>query len=214
MKRTERLFAIAQYLRGRRTGVTAEALAERFEVTVRTIYRDLDSLRDAKLPVHSERGRGGGFALDRSYALPPVNFTAREAAMLVFAGDYLDRMRSFPFVRALREAIDKVRAALPKKAQRELASFSDRLRWVGVPVRDIRPEVRAVLEEAWFEQTPFMMRYAGRNGETERRVRLDSVVVDRVETLLNCFDLDKQARRQFQADRIVAARMLESSASS
>ncbi|MEO0814413.1 MAG: HTH domain-containing protein, partial [Myxococcota bacterium] len=105
MKRTERLFAIAEYLRGRRTGVTAESLAARFGVTVRTIYRDLDSLRDAALPLHSERGRGGGFALDRAYSLPPVNFTAREAAMLVFAGDYLDRMRSMPFSRAMRGAL-------------------------------------------------------------------------------------------------------------
>ena len=51
MQRTERLFALAEYLRGRRTGVTAEALAERFGVTVRTIYRDLDTLRAAALPV-------------------------------------------------------------------------------------------------------------------------------------------------------------------
>jgi len=79
VQRTERLFALAEYLRGWRTGVTAEELAERFEVTVRTIYRDLDTLRDAALPISAERGRGGGYALDRSYSLPPVNFTAREA---------------------------------------------------------------------------------------------------------------------------------------
>ena len=81
MKRTERLFALAEHLRARRTGVTAEALAERFEVTVRTIYRDLDSLRAAELPLVAERGRGGGYALDRAYSLPPVNFNAREACV-------------------------------------------------------------------------------------------------------------------------------------
>ena len=45
MRRRERLFALTEYLRGRRTGVTAQELAERFSVTIRTIYRDLDSLR-------------------------------------------------------------------------------------------------------------------------------------------------------------------------
>ena len=88
MRRAARLFAIAEHLRSRRTGTTAEALAERFGVTVRTIYRDLDSLRDAELPLRAERGRGGGYALDRAYTLPPVNFNPREAALLVAVADY------------------------------------------------------------------------------------------------------------------------------
>src|SRR5919108_3271198 len=97
MRRTERLFALAEYLRSRRTGVTAEVLAERFGVTKRTIYRVLDALRAASLPVGAERGRGGGYALDRSYTLPPVNFTAREAALLIRAGTWLAEMRVLPF---------------------------------------------------------------------------------------------------------------------
>src|SRR6185436_20242305 len=102
MQRTQRLFALAEYLRGRRTGVTAEILAERFGVTVRTIYRDLDSLRDASLPLLAERGRGGGYALERSYSLPPVNFTVPEAAMLVLAGRWLIDLRLLPFTGTLR----------------------------------------------------------------------------------------------------------------
>ena len=77
---SERLFALAEHLRGRRTGVTAESLAERFGVTIRTIYRDLESLQDAGMPIRADRGRGGGYALDTHYQLPPINFTAREAA--------------------------------------------------------------------------------------------------------------------------------------
>src|SRR5688572_19574702 len=101
MRRTERLFAIAEYLRGRRTGVTAELLAERFGVTLRTMYRDLSSLRAADLPLEAERGRGGGYALERSYTLPPVNFTPREAALLVAAGRHAIEMRTIPFVDTL-----------------------------------------------------------------------------------------------------------------
>src|SRR5689334_19218914 len=109
MQRTERLFALAEYLRGRRTGVTAETLAERFGVTVRTMYRDLDALRSAAMPLSAERGRGGGYALDRSYSLPPVNFTAREAALLVALGRFATEMRLLPFTDTLASALDKVR---------------------------------------------------------------------------------------------------------
>ena len=117
MRRTERLFAIAELLRARRTGIKAEELAERFGVTVRTIYRDLDGLRAAAMPVIGERGRGGGLALDKSYSLPPVNFTTREAALLVTAGRWLERTRLMPFVETLRSAIDKVQGALPAARQ-------------------------------------------------------------------------------------------------
>src|SRR6185312_14625520 len=122
MKRTERLFAVAEYLRGRRTGVTAEVLAERFGVTVRTMYRDLDALRAAAMPLSAERGRGGGYALDRSYSLPPVNFTAREVALLVALGRFAIDMRLLPFTDTLESALDKVRSALSTSSQRELLS--------------------------------------------------------------------------------------------
>src|SRR5262245_19305288 len=133
VRRTERLFAIAEYLRGGRTGVTAEALAQRFGVTVRTVYRDLDALRDAALPVSAERGRGGGYALDRSYSLPPVNFTPREAALLVALGRFAIDMRLLPFAGTLASGLDKVRAALSTSAQRELLARLSELSFQGVP---------------------------------------------------------------------------------
>src|SRR5579863_8224124 len=116
MRRQTRLFALTEYLRGRRTGVTAETLADRFGVTIRTIYRDLDTLRDASLPVQADRGRGGGYALDRNYTLPPVNFTAREAALLLAVGRWAASMRYVPFADTLRAALDKVRGALSASA--------------------------------------------------------------------------------------------------
>ena len=125
MRRTERLFAIAEYLRGRRTGTTAEALAERFGVTMRTIYRDLESLRAAEMPIQAERGRGGGYALDRSYSLPPINLTAREAAVLIAAGNWLTRMRVLPFAETMNRAIDKIRGALDTTSQRRLLDQLD-----------------------------------------------------------------------------------------
>jgi predicted DNA-binding transcriptional regulator YafY len=210
MQRTERLFALAEYLRGRRTGVTAEALAERFEVTVRTIYRDLDALRAAAMPVAAERGRGGGYALDRSYSLPPVNFTAREAALLTALGRFAIDMRLMPFNDTLECALDKVRAALSTSAQRDLLVRLEELAFFGVPALPCKRSVRSAIERAWFEQQPLAITYVdGNSVESRRRIRIRGVHMDRHETRLDALDLEINERRPFRLDRITRAEVLE-----
>ncbi len=210
MQRTQRLFALAEHLRGRRTGTTAEALAERFGVTVRTIYRDLDALRDASMPLVAERGRGGGYALDRSYSLPPVNFTAREAALLVALGTHAIDMRLLPFAETLQQALDKVRAALSTSAQRELLDRLKELSFHGVPAMPIKTEVRAAVERAWFERQALRIVYVdGNHIESTRTVRIEGVAMDRHETRLEALDLDTGEQRGFRLDRIARAEVLE-----
>ncbi|WP_426757350.1 helix-turn-helix transcriptional regulator [Myxococcus sp. Y35] len=211
MQRTERLFALAEYLRGRRTGVTAEVLAERFGVTVRTIYRDLDSLRASALPLSAERGRGGGYALDRSYSLPPVNFTAREAALIVALGRFAIDMRLLPFAGTLESALDKVRAALSTSAQRELLTRLRELSFIGVPSLPSKKPVREALERAWFEQQPLRITYVDGNFiESVRDVRILSVIMNRHETRVDCEDITTGERRPFRLDRIAHAEVLRS----
>lgn len=206
MRRTERLFALAEYLRGHRTGVTAKQLADRFEVTIRTIYRDLDALRTASMPITAEAGPGGGYALDRSYSLPPVNFTAREAALLIALGRFAKEMRLLPFTETLDSALDKVRAALSTSAQRELLSRLSELTFLGVPALPSDRAVRAAVERAWFDRLPLRITYVdGQWIETTRRVRIESIVMHRHETRLDATDLDSGERRQFRLDRIARA---------
>lgn len=210
MRRTERLFAIAEFLRGRRTGTTAQAIADRFGVTLRTAYRDLDSLRAAEMPISADRGRGGGYALDRSYSLPPVNFNAREAAVLIAGLRFLGEMRVIPFTESLDRVLDKVRAALSTSSQRELAGRLSSLSFLGVPAKEASPRVRAALEQAWFEGRPLRITYASNDVGVKpsvRTVRVRQIVMDRSETLLNCSqDGDKgEESRQFRLHRIVDA---------
>jgi len=208
VRRQSRLFAIAEYLRGRRTGITAEALAARFDVTVRTIYRDLDALRDASLPLHADRGRGGGYALDRSYSLPPVNFKARGAALLLTVGRWATELRLVPFAETLQSALDKVRSALSASAQRELAEVEANLHFVGVPALSAPKGVRQAVEQAWFERQPVHIHYQGANGPSERTVRIVSVVMERGVTLLTCDDLTREGQRTFRLDRITEAKVV------
>ena len=83
--RASRLLSILILLqmRGR---LSAEILAREFEVSVRTIYRDIDQLSAAGVPVYAERGRDGGFALHEGYRTRLTGFTAAEAEALLLAG--------------------------------------------------------------------------------------------------------------------------------
>lgn len=208
MRRTARLFALAEHLRGKRTGaVTAAELASRFGVSVRTIYRDLDGLRDAELPLLADAGRGGGYTLDRGYSLPPVNFSAREAALLVTAGEMLIEQRLLPFTDTLGAALDKVRAALPRARQRELGELARSVSYVGVPARAVPATVRRAIEEAWFEQRPVRVTYDGDRGTRTRVVKVEAVVLDRQETRLNCVDAETGERRQLVLHRLTSARL-------
>jgi predicted DNA-binding transcriptional regulator YafY len=210
MKQRARLFAIAEYMRGRRTGVTAVALAERFGVTLRTIYRDLDALRDGGLPLRADRGRGGGYSLDRTYSLPPVNFTAREAAVLLTVGRYATEMRLLPFSDTLAAGLDKVRAALSASAQRELVALMRELSFVGVPALAAPPGVRRAIEQAWFERVPVQIRYRSASHEvTTRQVRITSLTFERGVSLLGCEDLARNEARQLRLDRIESATVLD-----
>lgn len=198
MRRQARLFAIAEFLRARRTGVTAAAIAERFGVALRTVYRDLDALRSADLPLHAEQGRGGGYALDRHYSLPPINLNAREAALLVALGTQAVRMRAIPFTETLQAALDKVRGALSVSAQRELLTTLDELQFVGVPLHPAAPPVRQAIEDAWFARAPVRLHYRRKDGSLSvRTVRVERVVMERSATLLNVVDVEGGERRQY-----------------
>lgn len=214
MRRKSRMFAIAEALRARRTGVTAAQLAERFGVTLRTIYRDLEALQDAGMPIKADRGRGGGYALDKNYQLPPVNFTAREAALLLALARLATEQRLIPFPNAINRAADKVRAALSTSAQRELLGLVGELQMIGVPALPIPNAVRDAVETAWFESRALRIVYEKKAWQlSPRHVRIRSLVFDRQITLLNCTDLDTGQDRQFRLDKIKQATVLDSNPS-
>lgn len=206
MRKKSRLFALAEVLRGRRTGITAAELAERFGVTLRTIYRDIEALQDAGMPIRADRGRGGGYALDKNYQLPPVNFTAREAALLIALSRLALEHRLMPFPKTVESAVDKVRAALSTSAQRELLTLVRDLQLVGVPALPVPSGVRDAIEQAWFESRTLRIVYEKKAWQlSPRLVRIRNLVFDRQVTLLNCIDLESGQDRQFRLDKIKQA---------
>ncbi len=112
--RFERILGIllVLVLRGERA-VSAAELARRFEVSPRTIQRDLAALAAAGVPVYAERGRAGGVRLVEGYVLPPLMFSHGEASALLLGLALLRRLHARPFPDELDTAEGKLLAALP-----------------------------------------------------------------------------------------------------
>ena len=138
MRRADRLFQIVQNLRGGRL-VTAGMLAERLEVSRRTIYRDVADLQSTGVPIDGEAGVG--YVLRSGYDLPPLRFTRDEVVALVAGMRMVRSWGGFAMARAATEALVKVEAVLPERERRRVASAT-----VFAPPLDLGDEVRALID--------------------------------------------------------------------
>ncbi|MDD2764366.1 MAG: YafY family protein [Opitutaceae bacterium] len=114
MNRTDRLVAMVMFLQGRRL-VRAEELAGHFEISVRTVYRDIAALGEAGVPIAGEAGVG--YSLLKGYHLPPVMFTAGEASALFVGGEMVRRFTDASLHPPMTSALEKLRAVLPRDRQ-------------------------------------------------------------------------------------------------
>ncbi len=118
MNRTDRLFAILLEIQST-PKITSEKLAQRFDVTKRTIYRDVLALMEANVPVIGKAGEG--YSIEEGYFLPPVSFTKDEALMLILGADAVGRHFDAQYKKAARSAENKIHASLSKELKKEVA---------------------------------------------------------------------------------------------
>lgn len=166
VNRTDRLYAITEELRSaERQGRTAQRLADRFEVSTRTIKRDVSALQQAGAPIWAQAGPGGGYVLDGRASLPPVNFTEAEAVALAVA---LTVGRELPFAADGRTALTKVLDAMPRATREHARELGGRVWTRGHTGPARTPAVRTV-EEALRRQVVVSIVHRGSSGATTSR---------------------------------------------
>lgn len=119
MRRADRLFALVQLIRGRRLS-TAAWLAQRLEVSLRTVYRDVADLQCQGVPIDGEAGVG--YRLGKGFDLPPLMFTREEARALAVASRLAQQWLDPAMALAAADALSRVLSVLPASVRAEVDS--------------------------------------------------------------------------------------------
>jgi predicted DNA-binding transcriptional regulator YafY len=203
VNRTDRLYAIVEELRAAREGGrTAHQLAARFEVSARTIKRDVSALQQAGSPIWAGGGPGGGYILDTGAALPPLTFTPGETVALAAA---LAVDPGLPFGPDGKTALAKLLDAMTAEGREQVDQLAARL-WV-LPAGSPRGPVARVVDEAVRANVVVVIDYVDREGaRTERRPVEPMAFAHRDRRwYLLAWCRRRRAGRWFRLDRISAA---------
>lgn len=199
MSRTRRLFQLMQALRRSAPPVTAAALAADTGVSLRTLYRDIDALRDMGAII--EGTAGYGYALTEDAALPPLMFDDEEIEALVLGLRDVQAIADPDLAKAAKNALAKLQARLP-------TTQAHRLKYAVLAVNRIRRppqptvDVPALRKATWDERTVEIGYADAEARETRRRVDPLGIVFLQDAHCLVAWCHLRQAYRNFRLDRM------------
>lgn len=211
MNRTDRLVAMVMHLQGRRI-VRAEELSAHFEVSVRTVYRDIAALGEAGVPIAGEAGVG--YSLVKGYHLPPVSLTADEATALFVGGAMVKQFADASLHEPMAAALDKLRAVLPRDRQEHVERLARHTVVMGRP-GGYSPEPTAqpwllAVQRGVAQRRVLRMTYRGRDREeTARDAEPLGVVCYGGAWYLVAWCRMRRDLRHFRVDRIQKLDVLE-----
>jgi predicted DNA-binding transcriptional regulator YafY len=202
VNRTDRLYALVEELRARAPrAMRAMELAARFEVSTRTVERDLAALQQAGVPIWAQPGPGGGYFLDPRSTLPPLNLTTDEATAIAVA---LAAAGSMPFADAGRSALRKLAAVMSPAQLQAAGALTGKVAFADHPPEEAR--ATAAVEEGLRHSRAIELEYEDVQGRvTKRTVEPSALVGGRHGWYLVGYCRLRQAGRPFRLDRILNA---------
>ena len=205
MRRAERLFQIVQLIRGRRLS-TAGFIAERLEVSERTVYRDVAELMAQGVPIEGEAGVG--YRMNAGFDLPPLMFTNDEAQALVASVRLAQPRLDAALARQAEGALSKMLAVLPPAARAAAESLA--LYAPAIGIDDVTRQRLEVLRVATEARQKLRIDYLDAKEQTSQRtVRpLGSFYWGAVWTLAAWCET-RVGIRSFRVDRIQALQVLD-----
>ena len=206
MRPADRLFQIVLLL-GRGRVVTAATLAERLEVSERTIYRDIQNLMQSGVPIDGEAGVG--YRLHRGYQVPPMMFDQDEIQALIFGAQVAKRAGDHEMAAAAERILDKVDAVLPESLRPHLSAKTLIVPEFAYFQSETTTATLGSVRDAINEHRRLYLNYSDASGEpTERIVWPLTLLYWGNSWAVGAWCELRQAFRNFRVDRITEARPL------
>lgn len=211
MNRIDRLVATVLLLQTRRL-IRAQDIAEHFEISKRTVYRDLRALEEAGVPLAGEAGEG--YSLVEGYHLPPVMFTHEEAGALFVGGEFVERFTDASLRKHVQSALLKIRAVLPEEKQEYLERLQQATAIYTRPASFIagyRDDALATIQHALVQRSVLSMEYFSnhRDSLTQRCVEPLALLYYNDHWHLIAYCRMRADYRDFRTDRIKTLRLCE-----
>lgn len=204
---TSRLLTLLSLLQTSRTWSGSE-LAERLDITQRTVRRDVDRLREMGYPIDADLGTHGGYRLVAGTSMPPLLLEDDEA-VAVALGLRTVAVHGLPGLEdAGVRALAKLSVSLPSRLRYRVRTLGETAMTWSRPSGDtVDPDILTVLAAATANQEGVRMQYEDRDGNlTARHVEPQRLVSAHQRWYLVAFDLDRDAWRHFRADRVTSPR--------
>jgi predicted DNA-binding transcriptional regulator YafY len=200
-KRLSRLTAILTQLQTKRL-LTAAELANKFCVTIRTIYRDIKASEQAGVPIVTEEGKG--YTLMEGYRIPPVMFTESEANALITAEQLVLKNKDASFVKEYTEAINKIKSVLQHSTKDKANLLSNRIVFRHNAEKDRTSNYLSTLQLALtnFNLTKVTYHSTDKNETTERSIEPFALYSTQENWLLIAFCRLRKEYRAFRLNRI------------
>lgn len=155
MTRTERLLEIIEILRRSKFAVTANELSKRFEISIRSVYRDISILQSQGVPI--EGGTGVGYILRKGYTLPPLMFTIDEIEALILGIKWVSVSTDENLSMASKNALMKISTIIPEALRNKYTTTSILINNRYKPVIDnqLITIIRTAIKENWKMQIQY-----------------------------------------------------------
>ena len=205
-KRLSRLTAILTHLQTKRL-LTAPTLADKFNVSIRTIYRDVRALEQAGVPIITEDGKG--YTLMEGYKIPPVMFSESQANALILAEQLVLKNKDTSFIKDYTEAIDKIKAVLRQSEKDKANLLADRTRFEQNLNRERNSNNISQLQQALTNFQLIKIDYTNEQDETTIRTVEPFALISTTENwLLIAWCCLRKEFRYFRLDRITKLQVL------